>query len=280
MPELPEAETIIRGLEPALVGRTISGTDIVHPDVLRESPSAFSRRVRGREIVGIERRGKNIVIRLSGDGVLAVNLGMTGRLLPSAAGGGEPSGTRHPAVRFGLDDGETLVFDDTRRFGTLECLSSEEWLVRSQRMGPEPLAEAFTCEALWRGLRPSRSPIRSWLLDQRKIAGVGNIYANEALFLAGVHPARRARTLTRKEACALHKGVQVVLQRAIEAGGTTLRDYRDASGARGRYATRLAVYGRDGEPCLGCESDVQRAVFGGRSAFYCPTCQPRSGTRT
>ena len=279
MPELPEAETIVRGLRPALLGRTISAAKVVHADVLRESASGFVRRVKGREIEHVGRRGKNVVMRLSGDRVLAVNLGMTGRLLPSAGFVGDSDESTHPAVRFGLDDGETLVFDDTRRFGTVECLTAAEWAGRSERMGPEPLASSFTVDELWGGLRASRSPVRSWLLDQRRIAGVGNIYANEALFMAGVHPQRRARSLTRAEAAELHAGVRRVLEDAIRAGGTTLRDYRDASGSEGRYARRLLVYGRDGEPCVRCGGEVKRTVFGGRSAFHCPTCQPRRGRR-
>ena len=275
MPELPEAETIVRGLRPALVGRTISATQVLHADVLREATSGFSRKVKGREIVSVGRRGKNVVMRLSGDRVLAVNLGMTGRLLPSGGYVGDPDASRHPAVRFGLDDGETLVFDDTRRFGTVECLSGDEWRGRSDRMGPEPLEASFTPDDLWAGLKASRSPVRSWLLDQRRIAGVGNIYANEALFLAGIHPQRAAKSVVRHEATALHGGLRDVLENAIDAGGTTLRDYRDASGGEGQYARRLLVYGRDGEPCTRCGAEVRRIVFGGRSAFHCPTCQPR-----
>ncbi|MGD8601218.1 MAG: zinc finger domain-containing protein, partial [Gemmatimonadota bacterium] len=128
---------------------------------------------------------------------------------------------------------------------------------------------------LWERLRRSRSPVRSWLLDQKRIAGIGNIYANEALHLAGVHPQRPARSVTRAEAGALHRGVRRVLREAINAGGTTLRDYRNASGGEGLYGRRLLVYGRDGQPCSRCHSEIRRVVFGGRSAFYCPGCQPR-----
>lgn len=299
MPELPEAETIVRGLRPAVVGRTISSAEVVHADVLREPRGPFARKVAGRRIVEIGRRGKNVVMRLDAGRVLAVNLGMTGRLLPSGKNGPRPElrdrsagadrrragGDRvasaaragdasHPAVRFRLDDGGTLVFDDTRRFGTVECLSEQEWRRRSERMGPEPLDGTFTGDSLWARLKASRSPVRSWLLDQRRIAGVGNIYANEALFLAGVHPRRPANGLSQDEARALHRGVRRVLREAIDAGGTTLRDYRDASGGEGRYATRLLVYGREGEPCSRCRAEVGRVVFGGRSAFFCPSCQP------
>jgi formamidopyrimidine-DNA glycosylase len=141
-------------------------------------------------------------------------------------------------------------------------------------MGPEPLDASFTARVLHGALASSRSPIRSWLLDQRRIAGVGNIYANEALHLAGIHPQRQARAIGRAQAAALHKGIRRVLNRAIGAGGTTIRDYRTALGDAGRYARRLLVYGRDGEPCGRCGAEVRRIVFGGRSAFFCPICQP------
>ena len=279
MPELPEAETIVRGLRPSLLGRRISETEVMHADVLREPAPGFARKVEGREIVGVGRRGKNVVMRLGGKRVLAVNLGMTGRLLPSAGQTGSRDDSRHPAVRFGLDDGESLVFDDTRRFGTVECLSTEEWQTRSSRMGPEPLEDRFRARDLRTRLKASRSPVRSWLLDQRRVAGVGNIYANEALFLAGVHPQRPARSLSEDEAASLHRALRRVLRNAIDAGGTTLRDYRDATGGEGRFARRLQVYGRAGKPCGRCSGEIRRVVFGGRSAFYCPSCQPRRGSK-
>jgi len=279
MPELPEAETIVRGLRPFVVGRTISAAGVDHADVLREPARRFMARVKGLPITEIGRRGKNVVMHLGDEHVLAVNLGMTGRLLPTAIVDPEAAGYTHPAVRFALDDGQSLVFDDTRRFGTVECLSADEWRTRSDRMGPEPLEPTYDGGALWEALRASRAPVRSWLLDQRKIAGVGNIYANEALFLAGVHPQRPARGVRRDEAIALHAGVRKVLQRAIDAGGTTLRDYRTAYGEEGGFAPKLLVYGRDGEPCTRCGAEVRRIVFGGRSAFYCPGCQPRRRRR-
>jgi formamidopyrimidine-DNA glycosylase len=279
MPELPEAETIVRGLRPALIGRTIAATAVVYADVLRAPARRFSSDVRGRVILEVGRRGKNVVMRLDGGRVLAVNLGMTGRLLPTTVSDGASAASKHPAVRFRLDDGATLVFDDTRRFGTVECLTDADWSERSARMGPEPLEENFTPDALWSGLRGSRTPVRSWLLDQRKVAGVGNIYANEALFLAGVHPKRLTRRVSQQEASGLHGGLRRVLNDAIAAGGTTLRDYRDASGDAGSYQPSLLVYGRDGEPCTRCSATVRRLVFGGRSAFYCPGCQPGRGGR-
>jgi formamidopyrimidine-DNA glycosylase len=275
VPELPEAETIVRGLRPAIVGRVIRATEVIHADVLREPPRRFATNVRGRRVLSVERRAKNVIVRLDEERVVAVNLGMTGRLLPSVDDDPAVPYSTHPAVRFHFEGGGTLVFDDTRRFGTVECLSTDGWRERSERMGPEPLEAAFTATALHAGLSESRSPVRSWLLDQRKVAGVGNIYANEALHLAGIHPERQARAVDRRSAQALHRGIRRVLQAAIDAGGTTIRDYRTASGEPGRYARRLLVYGRDGEPCGRCKTEIRRVVFGGRSAFFCPKCQPR-----
>jgi formamidopyrimidine-DNA glycosylase len=274
VPELPEAETIVRGLRPVIVGRKIRRVEVVHADVLRQLPRRFSSSLRGATISGVHRRGKNVLLDLDEGRVIAVNLGMTGRLVPVNDGDGHAGEWTHPAVRFAFEGGGALVFDDTRRFGTVECLTSAGWEARSARMGPEPLEGGFTARALHAALAGSRAPVRSWLLDQRKIAGVGNIYANEALHLAGIHPMRQARSIDRAHAAALHRSIRRVLNRAIRAGGTTIRDYRTAEGASGRYARRLLVYGRDGSPCARCRSEVKRVVFGGRSAFFCPTCQP------
>jgi formamidopyrimidine-DNA glycosylase len=277
VPELPEAETIVRGLRPAIVGREIRGVEVIHADVLRQPARPFAAALRGATIRAVGRRGKNVVIELDRGRVIAVNLGMTGRLIPL----GERDGPKaaewaHPAVRFRFQGGGALVFDDTRRFGTVECLSRDAWEMRSARMGPEPLEPSFTARSLHAALSSSKTPVRSWLLDQRRIAGVGNIYANEALHLAGIHPMRQARGIDRAGAAALRKGIRRVLNRAIGAGGTTIRDYRTAQGAAGRYARRLLVYGRDGSPCARCGSEIRRIVFGGRSAFFCPICQPEA----
>ncbi|GMR12463.1 MAG: bifunctional DNA-formamidopyrimidine glycosylase/DNA-(apurinic or apyrimidinic site) lyase [Gemmatimonadota bacterium] len=276
MPELPEAEIIVRGLRPALDGAVIARARVLRPDILRTSPARFRKQVAGRRVLQVGRRGKNIVIELNPQGFLVVNLGMTGRLLtlPSA------SPSTHPAVRFSLDDGGVLVYDDVRRFGAVEILTPCEWEARSAAMGPEPLDARFTGPDMFARLQTSRSPVRSWLLDQRRVAGVGNIYANEALWRARVHPARPADTLTRKEGHALLQAVRLVLLSAIEHGGTTLRNYRNASGERGNNARRLGVYGRVGEPCIRCGTGIERLVFGSRSAFLCPRCQPWEKRRT
>lgn len=274
MPELPEAETIVRGLRATVVGETIARTEVLKPDILRESKRTFSTKVRGRSIEAVDRRAKNVLIRLSSDRVIAVNLGMTGRLLPFPRPPRGRTRPTHPAVRFRLASGGVLVFDDVRRFGTVECLTDAEWSERSTRIGPEPLDQAFTPARLLEGLSASRSPIRSWLLDQRRIAGVGNIYAAEALFLAGVHPRRPANSVSFEEAERLHDAIAGVLRKAIDAGGTTIRDYRTATGEEGGFAPSLYVYGRDGQPCRGCGDEIERVVFGNRSAFFCASCQP------
>lgn len=277
LPELPEAETIARGLRASVLGERIRRVEVLHDDILGQPKRDFVRSVCGRRINAIGRRGKKVLIRLEGSQVIAVNLGMTGRLLPfrsTPRGGGRPS---HPAVRFRFESGALLVFDDTRRFGSVQAFSDEDWLIRSARIGPEPLEPQYRARDLFDGLQRSRAPVRSWLLDQKRIAGVGNIYANEALYLAGVHPRREARQVTRSEAAALHRAIRRVLRDAIRAGGTTIRDYLNADGKPGEYARRLYVYGRDDEPCSRCASQIARIVFANRSAFYCPTCQPEPG---
>ena len=271
MPELPEVETIVRGLSPDLPGRTIEAVRVLRPDVLRQPPRAFSAELTGRTFDSVSRRGKNIVARLKGDTVLVVNLGMTGRLLLLPEKGPE---TTHPAVRFTLDTGRQLVFDDVRRFGVLEVLSVSEWTTRSRRLGPEPLSPTYTARTLSAGLTESVSPIRSWLLDQRRLVGVGNIYANEALHVAGIHPQRPAKSITGGEARGLHRALRRTLRQAIANRGTTLRDYRDAPGVPGENAAALRVYGRVGNPCPRCSTMIERIVFGNRSAFLCPECQP------
>jgi formamidopyrimidine-DNA glycosylase len=272
VPELPEAETLARGLHPLLVGRRVEGVRVHHPDVLRVDPEAFVARVQSRRIVSVGRRAKNVLLRLD-DGVIVVNLGMTGWLAALGFAGTAPPAPTHPAVTFALDGGSRLVYDDVRRFGCVEALESAEWRERSRTLGPEPLEPEFTVDRLAEGLARSRSPLRSWLLDQRKIAGVGNIYACEAAFRARVHPRRRARTLTRREVLDLHEGIVTVLGDAVDAGGTTIRNYRNAEGGAGEFARRLDVYGREGDPCPICRVAIERIVFGNRSAFLCPSCQ-------
>ena len=274
MPELPEAETIVRGLRPRVTGKTIARAEVLRPDILREPKRKFTLRLRSRGIDGVTRRAKNIVIELADKSVIWVNLGMTGRLLhfPSPPTG--PDRPTHTAVRFRFEEGSTLIFDDVRRFGTVEHLEASLRTQRSEAMGPEPLTDTWLPEHLLESLSRSRAPARSWLLDQRRIAGIGNIYAAEALFLAGIDPRTPARDIDQVRVRALHRSIRDVLQKAIDAGGTTLKDYRNAEGEMGEYGRQLYVYGREGSPCHRCDSPIERVVFSNRSAFLCPVCQP------
>jgi formamidopyrimidine-DNA glycosylase len=279
VPELPEAETIVRGLRRSVVGERVRRVEVVHADVLRQPRRALGARLRGRTISGVGRRGKNVVVGLDDGGVLAVNLGMTGRLLPFSSPPRRADRPTHPAVRLRFASGGMLVFDDMRRFGTFEALEAEAWAERSGRMGPEPLDRGFTPKRLHRDLQRSRSPVRSWLLDQRRIAGVGNIYAAEALYHAGVDPRRPANGVSPEEAVRLHGAIRSVLRHAIQDGGTTIRDYRNAEGGEGAYGRRLHVYGREGEACDRCGATIRRVVLSNRSAFFCPRCQPPGDAR-
>lgn len=271
MPELPEAETIARDLDPRLTGRRITAVDVFHDDVIHGHPAAFVDALVGPHLTGVGRRGKNVVIRLEHGGRLVVNLGMTGRLVTSDAPRADE--LAHVAVAFRLDDHRSLLYDDTRRFGRLEVYDPAGWRERDHELGIEPLSDAFTTHALWTLTRATRTPIRNFLLDQYRVAGVGNIYALEALFRAGIRPTRRGHRITRKEAARLRDALRDVLRRAIEHRGTTFSDYRDGSGEAGGFEPLLKVYGREGEPCAVCGSAVKRTVLTNRSAFYCPDCQ-------
>lgn len=270
MPELPEVETIVRDLARLLPGASIREVRVVHPDLLEgEDPADFAAGLRGRRFEEVSRRAKNILLRLD-RGLLVVNLGMTGRLLVRSPDDPPPT---HLGVRFRLDDGREMDYHDTRRFGRLQRFTREAWERREAELGMEPLSDAFTAEYLHDLAGRSRVAVKTWLMDQRRVVGVGNIYASEALFRAGIDPRRPARSLSGGEARRLRESVREVLREAIDFRGTTLLDYRDASGERGEFVTRLRVYDRAGEPCAACGSEVQRIVQGGRSTFFCATCQ-------
>lgn len=273
MPELPEAETIVRDLQRKVIGRTITGSQVSFADILGTdlNPQRLARLVKGRSIDSVERRAKKIVLRLSNQLVLVISLGMTGRVVASRAE--RARDLRHIAVRFELDDGTSLLYDDARRFGSIEIYTTEHWQERQVSLGVEPLSDEFTPQRLFEMTRTSISPIRNWLLDQTRVSGVGNIYAAEALYRAGIRPTRRARTLTRAESARLRDALRDVLNESIDARGTTISDYRDADGVEGAFDTRLLVYDRAGMPCIRCRTVIKRVVFTNRSAFYCPQCQ-------
>ena len=275
MPELPEVETIARGLALRYPGKTMAGARVKHADVLAAplTPRSLSRRLKDRRVERIGRYGKNVLIELEGGLRLLANMGMTGRLVPADVPGA--AGFRHVAVRFTFRDAPDMLFDDMRRFGRIELHDAKSWAVRSAEIGPDPFDARLDAASMHALTRKSISPIRNWLLDQRRIAGVGNIYASEALHRAGIHPARRTSTLTRAESASLLDELRVVLQAAIDARGTTMSDYMDAEGVAGDYWDRRLAYGREDEPCRSCGTAIRRVVLSNRSAFYCPQCQPK-----
>lgn len=270
MPELPEVETIVRDLARMVRGATIQRVEVFKADLVRGSGAAgFERALKGRKIAGVTRRAKNIVIDLRDDR-LVVNLGMTGNLLAVPADAPLPD---YLGVRFDLDRQRRMLYRDVRRFGRLELVPAAEWEKRAAKLGIEPLGPDFTPELLHELAGTSRVAVKTWLMDQKRVVGVGNIYASEALFRAGIDPRKPARSLTRPRARRLRDAIQEVLREAIEFRGTTLLDYRDASGEQGAFARRLRVYDREGEPCTVCGTPIRRIVQGGRSTFFCPKCQ-------
>jgi formamidopyrimidine-DNA glycosylase len=273
VPELPEAETIVRELRKRAPGHRIVDVAVTRTDILVAplTPRRLHRALAGRRLDDVERRGKNVILRFEGDLRLVINLGMTGRVvLSDSAGACELS---HVAARLELDDGSTLLYDDARRFGRFDLCDADRWQSRNAQLGIEPLSDALDGAAMHTLTRGSTLPIRNWLLDQRRIAGVGNIYAVEALFRAGVRPTRRARTLTRAEATRLAHSLRDVLSESIERRGTTISDYRDPSGEAGTFDRFLRAYGREALPCDQCGAAIKRIVLANRSAFYCPKCQ-------
>lgn len=272
MPELPEAETIVRDLHRKIIGRNIVAAKVIKADILAGiTPSRFIKSLKGQSIKSVTRRAKKIVVQFDHDLLLVVSLGMTGRLVVSTSARSRE--LRHVAARFQLDDGSELLYDDSRRFGRLELFDAESWQERQASLGVEPLSDDFTAARLHELTRKSITPIRNWLLDQRFVVGVGNIYACEALFRAAVRPTRRSNMLTKAETKRLRDALRAVLDAAIRKRGTTVSDYRDASGQEGAFAARLQVYDRTGQPCVRCRTPIKRVVFTNRSAFYCPRCQ-------
>jgi len=271
MPELPEVETIRRDLLPLVTGRTVTEA-WVSPNAPRLvqliPPDEFCSQLTGRTIEDISRRGKYLFFNLDRGLLWAVHLRMTGRLLHSESGCPD---TPYLRARFRLDNGAYLCFIDLRKFGTM-WLVDDESLVAS-RLGPEPLGQAFTPAYLRQILARRSAPIKAALLDQSAIAGIGNIYADEALFEARINPRRAASSLSRKAIDRLHAGIQQVLEEALGDRGSSFRDYLDASGREGGHHLKVKVFRRTGEPCYACATPVRRIKLGGRSTHFCPKCQ-------
>ena len=279
MPELPEVETIVRRLARRLPGRTVVRADVRRANVVRGSPRRFERAVTGATIDSVTRRAKFLVFRLADGRVWWSHLRMSGHWRMERSRRAVRDSPDDPYVRavFDLDDGSRLVFVDVRTLGEMEVVSAREWTRREAAMGPEPLEPSFTPEVLVTRLAESRRPVKEFLLDQTKVAGIGNIYAVEALWRARVSPRRRARNVGPERARRLHHAIVEVLTEAVGKAGTTLGetalDYVDSEGAPGEFASFLAVYDREGEPCLRCRTPIRRIVQGQRSTYYCPYCQ-------
>ena len=270
MPELPEVETTRRGIEPHAVGRRIVALNVHEPRLRWRVQDDLPQRVAGHRILHARRRAKYLLLELEA-GTLLLHLGMSGslRVLP-----GDTPHVAHDHFDLLLDSGSTLRFNDPRRFGSLHYVAGDPnehpLLVH---LAPEPFDDAFNADYLWRVTRRRKVAIKQLLMNSRLVVGVGNIYANEALFRAKIRPRRQARTLSRAEASRLARAVRTVLAMAIKVGGTTLRDYVGADGSPGYFRQKLYVYERAGKACRNCRKPIRQLTQGQRSTYYCPTCQ-------
>ena len=282
MPELPEVETVRRGLEPVLTGRVLAHVDQRRPDLRWPLPARFAARLTGRRVAGLGRRSKYLLIGLDGGETWIIHLGMSGRILVGEAKLGEfhhaaPTPGKHDHVIITTDHGAVVTYNDTRRFGLMDLwptadLENHKLLAG---LGPEPLGNAFNGAALAAALADKRTPIKAALLDQRIVAGLGNIYVSEALHRAGVSPKRLAGSISRPRIDRLTAEIVATLKDAIAAGGSSLRDYRQTDGELGYFQHSFRVYDRTDDPCptTGCTGTVRRIVQSGRSTFYCTECQ-------
>ena len=277
MPELPEVETVRRQLAPLLEGRELREVRILDPRWTRPGPpAAVEQGLRGAWVQRLGRRGKYLAWELSGDRHLLVHLRMTGALLYDP-----PDPPPHARVHFTLGDGHRLVYVDARRFGTGHLFHSAEQRDRylAERIGVEPMTPEFTVEHLQRAAHGRRTPAKVFILDQRHIAGVGNIYADEALYRAGIHPLRAAGSLNGAQWEQLRQAIEEALLAGIEAKGATIDDFRHVNGARGSFQDRFLVHRRGGEPCPHCGTTVRKIVVAGRGTYVCERCQPKPRRR-
>jgi formamidopyrimidine-DNA glycosylase len=274
MPELPEVESVRRQLEPALVGRRFEHVTIDDPRLVRPyEPAEVAAELEGERVEAVERRGKYLVVRFESGRVLLIHLRMTGSLLHAAAGSLEDDPHRRAVVT--LEDGSDVAYRDVRRFGTwllLEPGEAEPYL--SERVGDEPLDTLFTAARLGERLADRKTSLKAALLDQRTLAGMGNIYVDEALWRAKLNPLRPASGLDRAELRRLHRSIRAALEHGLARQGSTLRDYRLPDGSGGSMQDEFRVYGRGGEPCDRCGTPISRTRVAGRTTWFCPTCQP------
>lgn len=276
MPELPEVETVRRGLEPVLEGSRLVRVLARRPDLRFPLPKDFQARLEGRRVAGIGRRAKYLLVALDGPDVLMIHLGMSGRIRIHQ--GPPPPPEPHDHVDFTTDTGATVRFHDPRRFGFMDLIAAERLFAHPllAGLGPEPLDNAFDGPRLAARLKGKKTSIKAALMDQRVVAGLGNIYVSESLFRAGISPKRTAATVQGGRAAKLAQAIRDVLNDAIAAGGSSLRDHRQPSGELGYFQHRFAVYGRAGEACPGCtcgEKAIRLTVQGGRATYFCPMRQ-------
>lgn len=274
MPELPEVETVKRGLVPFLVGRKLIDIKARRSDLRVPLPEDFVARLKGQEVTALRRRAKYLLADLASGESLIIHLGMSGRLV--AGVGQDIPLEKHDHIIFTTDVGQRIIFRDPRRFGLMDVAvtSALPFHPLFLHLGPEPLARDFTPPVLLRALQGKQTSIKSALLDQRVVAGLGNIYVCEALFRAGLSPFREAGLLDQDEVLRLIEAIKTVLDDAIAAGGSSLRDYVQSNGEMGYFQHHFAVYGRAGEPCINCGRDsILKVTQSGRSSYYCPDCQ-------
>ena len=286
MPELPEVETVRRGLEPVMTGALIAHADVRRPDLRWPLPVRMAERLTGARVLGLRRRSKYILADLDRGETLLIHLGMSGRMLVSRGADrmapglfhhAHPAPEKHDHVVLDFDSGARVTFNDARRVGAMDLMATDQapdhWLLRD--LGPEPLGNDFHPDYLAEKCAGRRTPLKSLLLDQTVVAGLGNIYVAEALFGAGLHPAQLAGATTRAQIDRLVPVIRDVLTAALQAGGSSLRDYRQADGELGYFQHRFRVYDREGQPCTtpGCAGLIGRIVQSGRSSYFCPICQ-------
>jgi len=282
MPELPEVETVRRGIAPVMEGELIANVQVNRPDLRWPFPDRMAERLKGRHVTQVRRRSKYILVDVDSGETLLIHLGMSGRILIS----GDPQGRfvhDHPAVQkhdhvvFEMRSGARITYNDPRRFGAMDLLdragADEHPLLRD--IGPEPFGNGFAPDPFFSAIKGRNSPIKSVLLDQKTVAGLGNIYVCETLFRAGIDPQTKANKLSRKRADSLVPIIRDVLSEAIEAGGSSLKDFRQADGELGYFQHSFDVYGRENEPCrtVDCKGTIRRIVQSGRSTFLCAQCQ-------
>lgn len=282
MPELPEVETVMRGLTPAMTGNVIAKASVNRPDLRWPFPDRMAERLTGARVLGLRRRSKYILVDLSSGETLLVHLGMSGRMIVSGDPLGQfvhdhPKAEKHDHVVFDMENGARVTFNDPRRFGSMDLIdtASGDSHALLAHIGPEPLGNEFNESYLADRLKTRKSPIKTALLDQKLVAGLGNIYVCESLFRAGIAPKKLASRVSKPKLATLVPIIRDVLTQAIESGGSSLKDFRQADGELGYFQHVFNVYGREGEPCQtpDCDQSIKRIVQGGRSTFYCPKCQ-------